>query len=89
VPETQYLDAVIRRKRGELKIAAKMKSKRVDSKDLRKRVNLKTCLSERDRLYDENSSAMQGMNKRMKRRSKKAKRKGKITALLLHRCQSN
>jgi hypothetical protein len=35
-------------KRGELKIAAKMKSKRADSKDLRKRMNLKTCLSERD-----------------------------------------
>jgi hypothetical protein len=46
VPETQYLDTVIRRKRGELKIAAKMKSKRADSKEFRKRVNLKTCLSE-------------------------------------------
>ena len=29
-----------------MKIAAKMKLKRADSKDLRKRVNLKTCLSE-------------------------------------------
>jgi len=62
-----------------------MKSKRVDSKDLRKRVNLKTCPSERDRLYDENSNAMQGRNERMKEEQKE----GKKTALLLHRCQLN
>jgi hypothetical protein len=89
MPEMQYLDAVIRRKRGELKIAAKDEVEKSGQQGPQEKSEPEDLPFGRYGLYDENSSCDVRRNKR-RNESMKEEQVGKRKVRKAHcRCQSN
>lgn len=90
MPEMQYLDAVIRRKRGELKIAVKDEVEKSGQQGPQEKSEPEDLPFGRYGLYDENSSCDVRRNKRRNESMKEEQvGKRKVSALRLRRCQSN